>query len=212
MTRDARALEGEGMAAGDVVNTAARLQAAAPANGILVDAATYRATEHAIEYREAEPVVAKGKAEPVSVWEAIAPRARLGVDIAFRGGAALVGREHELDALRDAFDRACRERTAQLVSLVGTPGIGKSRLVYELWAAWMQIPRRMPTGGRAARSLTATASASGPWARWRRVTPGSSRATTPRSRRKAAHRRRATQSTTPLKRAGSKATSGRSSA
>jgi class 3 adenylate cyclase/predicted transcriptional regulator len=135
VTRDARVLEGEGMAAGDVLNTAARLQAAAPANGILVDAATRRATESAIEYSEADPVVAKGKAEPVSVWEAVAPRARLGVDIAFRGGAALVGREHELDALRDAFDRACRERTAQLVSLVGTPGIGKSRLVYELWAA-----------------------------------------------------------------------------
>jgi class 3 adenylate cyclase len=134
VTRDARVLEGEGMAAGDVLNTAARLQAAAPANGILVDATTRRATEHAIEYRETDPIVAKGKAEPVSVAEAIAPRARLGVDIAFRGGAALVGREHELDALRDAFDRACRERTAQLVSLVGTPGIGKSRLVYELWA------------------------------------------------------------------------------
>jgi class 3 adenylate cyclase len=135
VTRDARVLEGEGMAAGDVLNTAARLQAAAPANGILVDAATRRATESAIEYGEADLVFAKGKAEPVSVWEAIAPRARLGVDIAFRGGAALVGREHELDALRDAFDRSCRERTAQLVSLVGTPGIGKSRLVYELWAA-----------------------------------------------------------------------------
>jgi class 3 adenylate cyclase/tetratricopeptide (TPR) repeat protein len=134
VTRDARPLEGEGMAAGDVVNTAARLQAAAPAGGILVDAVTYRATQHAIEYREAEPVEAKGKAEPVSVWEAVAPRARLGVDIAFRGGAALVGRKHELDALREAFDRARRERTPQLVSLVGTPGIGKSRLVYELSA------------------------------------------------------------------------------
>jgi class 3 adenylate cyclase/tetratricopeptide (TPR) repeat protein len=134
VTRDARVLEGEGMAAGDVLNTAARLQAAAPADGILVDDPTYRATQHAIEYREAAPVKAKGKAEPVSVWEAIAPRARLGVDIAFRGGATLVGREHELDILRGAFDRACRERTAQLVSLVGTPGIGKSRLVYELWA------------------------------------------------------------------------------
>jgi class 3 adenylate cyclase/tetratricopeptide (TPR) repeat protein len=134
VTRDARPLEGEAMAAGDVVNTAARLQAGAPADGILVDDATYRATQHAIEYREADPVVAKGKAEPVSVWEAVSPRARLGVDIAFRGGAALVGRDHELDALRDAFDRASRERTPQLVSLVGTPGIGKSRLVYELWA------------------------------------------------------------------------------
>jgi class 3 adenylate cyclase/tetratricopeptide (TPR) repeat protein len=134
VTRDARPLEGEGMAAGDVVNTAARLQAAAPEGGILVDNATYNATEHAIEYREAEPVEAKGKADPVPVWEVVAPRARLGVDIAFRGAAALVGRDEELDALRDAFSRARRERTVQLVTLVGMPGIGKSRLVYELWA------------------------------------------------------------------------------
>lgn len=134
VTRDARHLEGEGMAAGDVVNTAARLQAAAPEGGILVDTATYNATEHAIEYREAEPVEAKGKADPVPVWEVVAPRARLGVDIAFRGAAALVGRDEELDALRDAFSRARRERTVQLVTLVGMPGIGKSRLVYELWA------------------------------------------------------------------------------
>ena len=134
VTRDARPSEGEGMAAGDVVNTAARLQAGAPVDGILVDEATYRATEHAIEYRPGQPVAAKGKAEPVPVWEAVAPKARLGVDIAFRGGAALIGRDDELDALRDALARARRERTAQLVTLVGVPGIGKSRLVYELWA------------------------------------------------------------------------------
>jgi class 3 adenylate cyclase/tetratricopeptide (TPR) repeat protein len=135
VTRDARPLEGEGMAAGDVVNTAARLQAAAPEGGILVDDATYKATEHAIEYRDAAPIEAKGKAEPVPVWEVVAPRARLGVDIAFRGGAPLIGRDEELDALTDAFSRSRRERTVQLVTLVGTPGIGKSRLVYELWAA-----------------------------------------------------------------------------
>jgi class 3 adenylate cyclase/tetratricopeptide (TPR) repeat protein len=134
VTRDARPSEGEGMAAGDVVNTAARLQAGAPVDGIVVDDATYRATEHAIEYRPGKPVEAKGKAEPVHVWEAVAPKARLGVDIAFRGGAPLVGRDDELDALRDALARARRERTAQLVTLVGVPGIGKSRLVYELWA------------------------------------------------------------------------------
>src|SRR6266513_2122066 len=61
----ARPEAGEGMAAGDVVNTASRLQAAAPANGVLVDETTYRATERAIEYSAGEPVVAKGKAEPV---------------------------------------------------------------------------------------------------------------------------------------------------
>jgi class 3 adenylate cyclase/tetratricopeptide (TPR) repeat protein len=135
VTRDARPSEGEGMAAGDVVNTAARLQAAAPVDGVLVDEATYRATEQAIEYREHEPVSAKGKTAPIEVWEVVAPRARLGVDIAFRGGATLVGRGEELDVLRDALSRAARERTAQLVTLVGVPGIGKSRLLYELWAA-----------------------------------------------------------------------------
>src|SRR5438093_6547481 len=66
----ARASEGEGMAAGDVVNTTARLQSAAPVNGVLVGETTYRATNHAIDYREAEPVEAKGKAEPIPVWEA----------------------------------------------------------------------------------------------------------------------------------------------
>jgi class 3 adenylate cyclase/tetratricopeptide (TPR) repeat protein len=134
ITRDARTLEGEGMAAGDVVNTASRLQGAAPAGAILVDEATYRATEHTIEYRESAPVTAKGKAEPVRVWATVAPRSRLGVDIAFRGGAPLIGRQAELNALRDALTRARHARTAQLVTLVGLPGIGKSRLVYELWA------------------------------------------------------------------------------
>jgi class 3 adenylate cyclase/tetratricopeptide (TPR) repeat protein len=135
ITRDARALEGEGMAAGDVVNTASRLQAAASPGLILVDEATFRATQHAIEYGESPPVIAKGKSEAVNVWEALVPRARLGVDIAFRGAAPLVGREVELDTLHDALARAKQERTAQLITLVGPPGIGKSRLVYELWAA-----------------------------------------------------------------------------
>jgi class 3 adenylate cyclase/tetratricopeptide (TPR) repeat protein len=132
---NARLEYGEGLAAGDVLNTASRLQSNAPTDGILVDEATQRATEHAIELRELPAVDAKGKAEPVLAWEAIAPKARLGVDIAFRGGAPLVGREAELRALLDAVARARRERSAQLVTLVGVPGIGKSRLVYELWAA-----------------------------------------------------------------------------
>src|SRR5207344_2039089 len=79
----ARPGQGEGMAAGDVVNTAARLQAAAPVNGILAGERTYRATQAAIEYRPAAPVAAKGKREPVPVWEAMAARARLGVDVPF---------------------------------------------------------------------------------------------------------------------------------
>src|SRR5919204_5853256 len=68
---DARPESGEGMAAGDVVNTTARLQSAAPANGVLAGETTYRATRGVIDYREAEPVEAKGKAERIPVWEAL---------------------------------------------------------------------------------------------------------------------------------------------
>jgi class 3 adenylate cyclase/tetratricopeptide (TPR) repeat protein len=133
ITLGARPSEGEGMAAGDVVNSAARMQTAAPVGGILVGETTYRATRQAIEYRDAEPIVAKGKAEPVAVWEAVAARWRFGVDVAQLGGSDLVGRGEELDILRDALNRARRERAAQLVTLVGEPGIGKSRLVFELF-------------------------------------------------------------------------------
>jgi predicted ATPase/class 3 adenylate cyclase len=137
---DARPLEGQGMAAGDVVNTASRLQAAAPPGGILVDEASWRATQGVIDYRAAEPIHAKGKAQPVPVWEVVAPRARLGVDIAFRGAARLIGRDAELASLREAFERARRDRAVQLLTLVGMPGIGKSRLVYELWSSLEQDP------------------------------------------------------------------------
>src|SRR5213595_2304797 len=77
----ARPSEGEGMAAGDVVNTAARLQTAAPVNGVLVGETTYRATRDLIEYAEREPVVAKGKSDPLRVWEALGTRSLAKVEI-----------------------------------------------------------------------------------------------------------------------------------
>jgi class 3 adenylate cyclase len=126
-------LHGEGMAAGDVVNTAARLQTSAPVDGILVGETTYRATERAIEYRVADPVQAKGKSEPVAAWEAVEARSRYGIDVTRRVDTSLVGRERELALLRDALDRARHQDEPQLVSLVGEPGIGKSRLVHELF-------------------------------------------------------------------------------
>jgi class 3 adenylate cyclase len=128
----ARPGHGEGMAAGDVVNTAARLQAAAPVNGVLVGERTFRATRAVIEYRPAAPVEAKGKRDPVPVWEAVAARAKLEVDVPHRARAALVGRDRELRALCDVLARVRSERTPQLVTLVGVPGIGKSRLLFEL--------------------------------------------------------------------------------
>jgi hypothetical protein len=120
------------MASGDVVNTAARLQSVAPVNGVIVDETTYRATRQAIDFADSTPVEAKGKSEPVAVWEATAARSRFGVDVAHEARSELVGRERELGALHDVFDRARHGRTPQLLTLVGVPGIGKSRLVYEL--------------------------------------------------------------------------------
>lgn len=129
---DAQPEAGEGMASGDVVNTAARLQTAAPVNGILVDETTYRSTRAAVDYQPAEAVEAKGKAEPVAVWAAVAAHSRFGVDVAHEARSELVGRERELGIVKDVFEHARHGRTPQLLTLVGVPGIGKSRLVYEL--------------------------------------------------------------------------------
>ncbi|HEY1564728.1 MAG TPA: AAA family ATPase [Gaiellaceae bacterium] len=152
----ARAVEGEGMVSGDVVNTAARLQGAAPVNGILVGEGTYRATRHAIEYRDAPSVEAKGKSEPVKVWEAVSARSRFGSDVEQKLRTPLVGRERERSLLADALAHARTEQSAQLVTLVGVPGIGKSRLVAELFQiteadpdliSWRQ-GRSLPYGER----------------------------------------------------------------
>jgi class 3 adenylate cyclase/tetratricopeptide (TPR) repeat protein len=124
--------QGETVATGDVVNTAARLQAAAPVNGVLTDETTYRATRGRIDLREAGFVDAKGKAEPIPIWEAFEARSRFGVDVTHHARADLVGRERELSVLRDALDRVRQERIPQLITLVAVPGMGKSRLVHEL--------------------------------------------------------------------------------
>ena len=130
---DARPESGEGMAAGDVVNTGARLQAAAPTNGILVGEVTYRATAEAIEYRGHGAVDAKGKEEPVQVWEVVQARARFGVDLAPESHSPLVGRQREVESLIGTLERARQQSSPELVTLVGVPGIGKSRLVGELF-------------------------------------------------------------------------------
>ena len=130
---DARPELGQAMVKGDVVNTASRLQASAPTNGVLVGTSTFHATKAVIDYNPIAPVVAKGKAEPIAVWEAVAPRSRQGVDIRQTGGAPLVGRETELEALVQALSRARTAHEPQLVTLVGVPGIGKSRLIWEFF-------------------------------------------------------------------------------
>ena len=125
----ARSEAGEGMAMGDVVNTAQRLESMAPTNSVLVGERTFRATAEAIEYREVEPIVVKGKAQPVKAWEPLALRGD--VDGAGLFGTPLVGRRRELDSLQAALSDVHDQRTARLVTLIAPPGVGKSRLLHE---------------------------------------------------------------------------------
>src|SRR2546430_2124936 len=123
---------GGALATGDVVNTASRLQTAAPPGRVVVGIETYRATRNAIRYDRLEPVPAKGKSEPVEAWLAVeattAPAERP------LRRAPLVGRDREIELLRSVWSRAVEELRPHLVTLVGPPGIGKSRLCLEISA------------------------------------------------------------------------------
>ncbi len=115
---------------GDTVNTASRLQSAAPAGEILVSDATYQLTQHAFAFAPPEAVPLKGKSEPAVVHRLrgplAAPRSARGLD-SLGLAAPLVGRERELRLMQATFDATCAGR-AQVLSLVGEPGAGKSRL------------------------------------------------------------------------------------
>ena len=129
----ARPEEGEGIVTGDVVNTASRLQEAAPVNGIAVSGQTYRATERVFDYEELEPVVVKGKAQPLALFRPLQARARFGSEVTRTQATPLVGRELEKPLLIGTFERAAQQRSCQLVTVVGEPGVGKSRLCAELF-------------------------------------------------------------------------------
>jgi class 3 adenylate cyclase/tetratricopeptide (TPR) repeat protein len=139
---------------GDVVNTASRLQGVAPVNGVLVGEGTWRATRALFAYEELAPVRVKGKAQPVPVWRLIGPRSRLGVDVDQRPVAPFIGRDAELDLLKRCYADTVRERSVRLVTLLGEPGVGKSRLIHEFgrfvddrpeFASWRQ-GRCLPYG------------------------------------------------------------------
>ncbi len=123
---------GDPLAMGDVVNTASRLQSAAPEGRLLVGAETYRASRNAIRYEPQEAIDAKGKAEAVEAWLAVAPVGD-GGERATRA-TPLVGRSRELDLMQSAWDRCLSERHPHLVTVLGPPGIGKSRLCHEFSA------------------------------------------------------------------------------
>jgi class 3 adenylate cyclase/tetratricopeptide (TPR) repeat protein len=122
----------QGMVAGDLVNTAARLQSAAAPSTVLVGESTYRAASVAIAFESAGEQTLKGKASPVPAWRALRV-------VAERGGrnraesleAPFVGRDVELRLLKDLYHATGAERRIRHVSVVGTAGIGKTRLGWE---------------------------------------------------------------------------------
>jgi class 3 adenylate cyclase/tetratricopeptide (TPR) repeat protein len=124
--------EGQGMVAGDLVSTASRVQSAAEPGAVLVGEGTKRATEAAIAYDDAGAHELKGKVEPVPLFRAL--RVMAGRAGALRSAGLeppFVGRERELRLVKELFHASADERRAQLVSVVGIAGIGKSRLSWE---------------------------------------------------------------------------------
>jgi class 3 adenylate cyclase/tetratricopeptide (TPR) repeat protein len=128
------AASGEGFLTGDAVNTAARIQSVAPVMGVAVGLTTFEATRRVFDYEELEPALLKGKAEHVRVFRAKAPRARIGTELPRANNSPFVGREIDLRLLKGVFDKTMAAGAVQLVTVVGEPGLGKSRIVAELLA------------------------------------------------------------------------------
>jgi class 3 adenylate cyclase len=129
VTLSARPALGEAMVAGDVVNTASRLQGSAPVGEIIVGEETYRATRSAIEYEAVGPVTAKGKSAPIEAWRAVAPTTAGGErDLS---STPFVGRDREVGLLDATWERVELERRPHLITVLGAPGVGKSRLTAE---------------------------------------------------------------------------------
>ncbi|GAB3861843.1 hypothetical protein GCM10029963_67060 [Micromonospora andamanensis] len=122
---------GQAIVAGDVVNTASRLQSAAPPGGVLVDGATHALTRDTIRYDEQPPVTLRGRSAPTEVWLARSAVRQQPTDRE-PDTTPLIDREHELGMLVNALHRSLRDRRPQVVTVFGRAGIGKSRLVREL--------------------------------------------------------------------------------
>ena len=116
----------ERLATGDAVNVAARLEQAAAPGEILMGEETLRLVREAVEVQEVEPLALKGKSEPVPAFRLLDAG-----EPARRHQAPMVGRVRELDRLRDAYEQAVENRSCQLFTILGTAGVGKSRLVSE---------------------------------------------------------------------------------
>jgi len=124
--------EAEGMVLGDMVNTASRIQSVAEPGCVLVGESTRWATDDAIAYQDTGAHELKGKAEPLTLWRAlrVVSGAR-GKQRAAGLEAPFVGRDRELRLVKETFHASADESRAQIVSVIGTAGIGKSRLTWE---------------------------------------------------------------------------------
>ncbi|MGZ4386137.1 MAG: ATP-binding protein [Gaiellaceae bacterium] len=125
---------GEGMVAGDLVNTASRVQAVAEPASVFVGEATRRASERAIVYEDAGSFALKGKEGETQLWRALRVVSGVGGELRSEGlEAPFVGRDRELRQIKDLFHVCAEEGRAQLVSVTGIAGIGKSRLAWEFY-------------------------------------------------------------------------------
>ncbi len=120
---------GQRLVTGDVVNTAARLEQAAPANEVLLGESTYRLVRDSVDVEAVPPLELKGKAEPVPAYRLLAVSG--GEAVTRHLDRPIVGRQRELEQLNDALDTAIAEGRAQLVTVLGSAGVGKSRLLDE---------------------------------------------------------------------------------
>ncbi|MBE3560705.1 MAG: AAA family ATPase [Ktedonobacteraceae bacterium] len=133
---------------GDAVNTAARLQQAAAPDTILVGERTYLSARDVFEFRALAPLYVKGKPEPLPTYVVLGPRQRTATIAQHPRGiegrqAPLVGRTLELMLLHANYARVQAERRPHLITLLGAPGIGKSRLVREFIIREQEAAKRV---------------------------------------------------------------------
>jgi class 3 adenylate cyclase/tetratricopeptide (TPR) repeat protein len=134
--------EGEGMVAGDMVNTASRIQSLAPAGSVYVGDSTRRATEQTIVYEDAGSHELQGKSGLFPLWRALRVVSGARGSLKSQGlEAPFVGRDRELRLIKDLCHGCADEGKAHLVSVIGIAGIGKSRLAWELFKYFDGLPQ-----------------------------------------------------------------------
>ncbi len=134
--------EGQGMVAGDLVNTASRVQSVADPGTVLVGESTRRSTEQTVVYEEAGAFELKGKDGLVPLWKALRVVSGARGSLKSTGlEAPFVGRDRELRQIKDLFHASAEGRKAHLVSVTGIAGIGKSRLAWEFYKYFDGLPQ-----------------------------------------------------------------------